>query len=73
MNDKMNQEQDKFAEFLEMSEEKRLEILLNGYSDKLSLWQKLWIKHVNRWWTRMTRNSGLPAIVLWETVYKGRF
>jgi hypothetical protein len=65
--------EDKFDEFLEMSEEERLELLICKSGVNLSLWQKLWIKHLNKWWTRMMRISDLPAIVLWETIYKGRF
>ena len=60
-----------FAEFLELPENERFEYL-TGH--KLRLYQKLYIKYLNKWWT-FWRNSNphLEAHVLWKSIYKGRF
>lgn len=60
-----------FAKFLELPESERLEYLTDV---KLTLWQRLWIKYINKWWTRMEKaNPHLQAHILWESIYKGRF
>lgn len=60
-----------FAKFLELPESERLEYLTGV---KLTLWQCLWIKYINKWWTRMKdANPHLQAHILWESIYKGRF
>lgn len=64
-------DKDKYAEFLEMSEDKRFEYLTGI---KLYWWQKLYIKFLNKWWTFWRKaNSHLKTIDLWESIYKGRY
>ena len=60
-----------YEEFLELPENDRFEYLTNI---KLNWWQRMYIKLLNKWWT-FWRNSNpdLKAIVLWESIYKGRF
>jgi hypothetical protein len=60
-----------FRWFLELPECNRFEYLTNT---KLSLWQKLWIKHINDWWSSILEaNPDQKPYVLWESIYKGRF
>jgi len=60
-----------YAKFLELPEEKRFEYLTGT---KLHWYQKLYVKFLNKWWTYMRKvNPYLRAIVLWESIYKGRF
>ena len=62
---------DEFAKFLEMSEDDRFEYLTGT---KLYLWQKLYIKFLNKWWSHIQEiNPHMKAIVLWESIYKGRY
>lgn len=60
-----------YEEFLELPENDRFEYLTNI---KLNWWQRMYIKLLNKWWT-FWRNEhpDLKAIVLWESIYKGRF
>ena len=63
-----------FAEFLELPEDERLEMLLELSGVKLYLWQKLELKLINKWWTYMYKsNPRLRGIDLWESIYKQRF
>jgi hypothetical protein len=62
---------DEFAKFLEMPESERFEYLTG---DKLSLFQKLEIKLINKWWSFILKvNPYQKSYVLWESIYKGRF
>ncbi len=61
----------KFEKFLELPESERLEYLTGV---KLSLWQRLWIKHINKWITSILEaNPDQKPYILWESIYKGRF
>ena len=64
-----------FSKFLELSEDKRFEYLIKELTGtKLYLWQKLYIKHINKWWTHMKEsNPHLEPYILWESICKGRF
>lgn len=63
---------DAYAKFLELPEDERFEYLITG--TKLYLWQKLYIKFLNKWWTSIRKaNPDLRTIDLWESIYKGRF
>lgn len=65
---------DEFKKILEMSEDERFETYINLVSVKLYTWQKLYIKHLNKWWSHMRKlNPHLRAEVLWESIYKGRY
>lgn len=65
----MNKEE--FKTFLEMSEDERFEYLTET---KLHIWQKLYIKFINKWWSHMRKmNPHLEPYILWESIYKGRF
>ena len=60
-----------FSEFLELSEDQRYAILTGN---KLSWWQKLEVKLINKWWSMWRKsNPNLRAIELWESLYKRRF
>lgn len=60
-----------FEEFLELPEEKRFEYLTGI---KLSYWQKLYIKFINKWWTCWRKaNPHLRVVALLESIRKGRF
>lgn len=62
---------DNFAKFLELSEDERYEFLAGM---KLYWWQKLEIKLINKWWSVWRKmRPDLPGIVLWKSIYKGRF
>lgn len=64
-------DKNKYAEFLELPEDKRCEYLTGA---KLYPWQKLYIKFVNKWWEFWRKaNPHLRAIDLCESIYKGRF
>jgi hypothetical protein len=63
-----------FAKFLALPEDNRLEILCSHMGVKLHLWQRIYIRHINKWWTYMREtNPHLRAVTLWESIYKGRF
>lgn len=60
-----------FKSFLELPEYKQLEFLTN---QKLSWWQRLQVRIACRWWKVLRKtNQRLPAITLWESIYKSRF
>lgn len=60
-----------YAEFLELPEDKRFEYLT---SIKLNWWKRLEVKILNKWWTYIRgTDPELKGIVLWESLYKGRF
>ena len=60
-----------FEKFLELPEHERFEYLTGI---KLSYWQKLYIKLLNKWWTHWKgSNPHLKTKVLWESIAKGRF
>lgn len=62
---------EKFVQFLELPEDKRLEQLFNI---KLTWYQRLVLRYVNRWWSEMKHdNQHLKAARLFESVRKGRF
>ena len=60
-----------FEEFLELPEHERFEYLT---SIKLSCWQKLYIKFLNKWWS-CWRNEfpNVKGYILLESIRKGRF
>lgn len=60
-----------FETLLEMSDVERVEYLL-GYHP--TWWQRIQIRFVSHWWDRMRKaNPYIPALILWESIYKGRF
>lgn len=62
---------EKFARFLELPEDRRLEEL---FSIRLNWYQRLYIRHLNRWWSAMRKsNPKMKAITLLESIRKGRF
>lgn len=66
-----NEYKNDYLKFLELSEAERYDLLMGC---KLYWWQKLEIKFVNKWWTRMRRRfPDIRAIDLWESIYKSRF
>lgn len=61
-----------FKCFLEMSEDERLEQFLG--SVEMKWWQKTYFIYLNKWWSYMrNENPDLDVMVLWESIYKGRF
>ena len=63
--------EESFQKFLELPEYKRFEYLTGT---KLNWWQRMHIKHLNKWWTSMKNaNPHLREIDLWESMYKGRY
>lgn len=66
-----NKKEENFKKFLELPEDERFEYLIGT---KLNWWQKMQIKHLNKWWTSMKNtNPHLRGIDLWESMYKGRY
>lgn len=67
-----NMNMDDFKRFLEMSADERLEQYLGIVG--LKWWEKLSIRHLNKWWTYMRNaNPHLDSHILWESIYKGIF
>lgn len=63
-----------FEEFLNLPEDERIHFTIEHLGIKLSLWQKLEIKFINKWWSHMKRlYPQTRAIDLWESLCKGRF
>ena len=61
----------KFAEFLELPEDERFRIL-TGID--LKWYQKLYFRYLCRWWTRVyDKRFGIPGIIVWYGIRKGRF
>jgi hypothetical protein len=59
-----------FAKFLELPEDERFKIVKR----RIHWWQRISFWIANKWWTSVRKeNPDLPAIVLWESFYKGRF
>lgn len=60
-----------FNEFLEMSEDRRLERLLGC---NLYWYQRMYIRLISKWWSLWRdANPTLYAYDLWESIYKQRF
>ena len=67
-----NMNMKEFKCFLEMSEDERLEQFLG--SVEMKWWQKTYFIYLNKWWSYMrNENPDLDVMVLWESIYKGRF
>ena len=63
-----------FEEFLNLSEDERIQFTINHLGIKLSLWHKLEIKFINKLWSRTKRlYPQTRTIYLWESLCKGRF
>ena len=63
-----------FSKFLSLSEDDRFELLTEYMDIKLTMWQKLEIRLLNRWWSSMVKNNPhIPPYILFESVKKGRF
>lgn len=62
---------EEFKRLLEMSDAELVEYF-TGYH--LKWYQRIQIKIVSHWWNRMRKdNPYIPAFILWESIYKGRF
>lgn len=67
-----NMNMKEFKCFLEMSEDERLEQFLG--SVEMKWWQKTYFIYLNKWWSYMrNENPDLDVMVLWESIYKGRY
>lgn len=62
--------EDRFTEFLKLSEMERLEYLLGS---KFSRWDKFKCKLMSKWWTYTERSSRVKDEVLWNSIWKGRY